>query len=234
MAIKFFPVAGALAALSLVPFVLEAPAQAAVCPTGTSSTLFPGTGVAATYATVFSGSYSCTIGDMVFSNFASPTADLAALATKPYFWFTEDLGAMAYSISYGFNSAGAGVGTFPAGVAGAPAVKTYGFSYKATIDQAIAPGYGFSGYDVGRTGTTPSATTPAGNPNFQQTLTGTTVNFYTMNFTTSARLAGTASNTRILYNEFSQETVPGPLPLVGAGVAFGFSRKIRRRALKAA
>ncbi|MFN7900578.1 MAG: hypothetical protein ACK5N0_13110 [Synechococcaceae cyanobacterium] len=234
MAIKFFPVAGALAALSLVPFVLEAPAQAAACPTGASATVFPGTTIAATYATVFGGSYSCTIGDLVFSNFASPTADLAALGTKPYFWFTEDPDAMSYSISYGYASSGAGVGTFPIGPTTSP-VRTYGFSYKATIDQSLAAGYGFSGYSAGRTGTNPSATTPSGNPNFQQTLDGTPVNFYTMNFTTSARLAGTvASNTRILYNEFTQAPVPGPLPLVGAGVAFGFSRKIRRRALKAA
>ena len=30
-------------------------------------------------------------------------------------------------------------------------------------------------------------------------------------------------------NGFRQERVPGPLPLLAAGTAFGFSRKLRRR-----
>ena len=30
-------------------------------------------------------------------------------------------------------------------------------------------------------------------------------------------------------NDFSQTSVPGPLPLLGAGAAFGFSRRIRSR-----
>jgi hypothetical protein len=29
--------------------------------------------------------------------------------------------------------------------------------------------------------------------------------------------------------DFAPASVPGPLPLVGAGVAFGFSRRLRRR-----
>jgi len=28
---------------------------------------------------------------------------------------------------------------------------------------------------------------------------------------------------------YTQDAVPGPLPLLGAGIAFGFSRKLRRR-----
>lgn len=32
-----------------------------------------------------------------------------------------------------------------------------------------------------------------------------------------------------LENSFQQTSVPGPLPVLGAGVAFGFSRKLRRR-----
>ena len=30
-------------------------------------------------------------------------------------------------------------------------------------------------------------------------------------------------------NTYTQTSVPGPLPVLGAGVAFGFSRKLRRR-----
>lgn len=33
----------------------------------------------------------------------------------------------------------------------------------------------------------------------------------------------------ILYNGFTQQQVPGPLPVLGAGAAFGFSRRLRRR-----
>ena len=32
-----------------------------------------------------------------------------------------------------------------------------------------------------------------------------------------------------LYNGFTQQQVPGPLPVLGAGAAFGFSRRLRRR-----
>lgn len=32
-----------------------------------------------------------------------------------------------------------------------------------------------------------------------------------------------------LANDFSQTSVPGPVPLLGAGAAFGFSRRLRRR-----
>lgn len=32
-----------------------------------------------------------------------------------------------------------------------------------------------------------------------------------------------------LENSFQQTQVPGPLPILGAGMAFGFSRKLRRR-----
>jgi hypothetical protein len=33
-------------------------------------------------------------------------------------------------------------------------------------------------------------------------------------------------------NTFTQRPVPGPLPLFGAGMAFGFSRRLRRRSLQ--
>lgn len=37
------------------------------------------------------------------------------------------------------------------------------------------------------------------------------------------------ANINQIRNSFTQSTVPGPLPLLGAGAAFGFSRRIRRR-----
>jgi hypothetical protein len=39
---------------------------------------------------------------------------------------------------------------------------------------------------------------------------------------------GNAGLVRVYFNGFRQE-VPGPLPLLGAGTAFGFSRKLRQR-----
>ena len=46
------------------------------------------------------------------------------------------------------------------------------------------------------------------------------------------RIVVTESNSLVtsVSNSWSQKTnVPGPLPLMGAGVAFGYSRKLRRR-----
>ena len=40
---------------------------------------------------------------------------------------------------------------------------------------------------------------------------------------------GSAANIDIIQNDYTQTKVPGPLPLLGAGAAFGFSRRIRRR-----
>jgi len=38
---------------------------------------------------------------------------------------------------------------------------------------------------------------------------------------------------RKIVREISGETVPGPLPILGGGLAFGFSRRLRRRIQRA-
>jgi hypothetical protein len=37
-----------------------------------------------------------------------------------------------------------------------------------------------------------------------------------------------------IQNSFTQQPVPGPLPILGAGTAFGLSRKLRQRVKSAA
>jgi hypothetical protein len=44
--------------------------------------------------------------------------------------------------------------------------------------------------------------------------------------TATANVGGSIDNYQ---NSFRQNDVPGPLPLMGAGAAFGFTRKLRRR-----
>jgi len=58
-------------------------------------------------------------------------------------------------------------------------------------------------------------------------------------------VSGTTLNVRNIWNVgagdvldnfkdvYTQEEVPGPLPLLGAGAAFGFSRRLRSRVLAA-
>jgi hypothetical protein len=60
-------------------------------------------------------------------------------------------------------------------------------------------------------------------------------------FTQSFNLAGVGANSSIvnslgvtLTQNVPDESVPGPLPILGAGAAFGFSRKLRRRVRKVA
>ena len=48
-------------------------------------------------------------------------------------------------------------------------------------------------------------------------------------YTTSVVMKG-PTNTKAFRYTIYQDMVPGPLPLVGAGVAFGYSRRLRRRA----
>jgi len=40
---------------------------------------------------------------------------------------------------------------------------------------------------------------------------------------------GSPAKIDLIQNNYTQSSVPGPLPLLGAGAAFGFSRRIRSR-----
>ena len=52
---------------------------------------------------------------------------------------------------------------------------------------------------------------------------------YSVNLTYSYNFAGSSNGTRIQSVTSTFEAVPGPLPILGGGIAFGFSRRLRRR-----
>jgi len=76
--------------------------------------------------------------------------------------------------------------------------------------------------------TTAALSSPSGDPDGPVAISGTTVQVIDT-FSTAGQ--GTLDS---ISNNFSQtrETTPGPLPLLGAGAAFGFSRQLRKRIRK--
>lgn len=205
--------ASAVTALSL-SLQVQSPASAASCPTGDATTV-PTPSV--TYATLFSPStpFSCTIGDLTFKNFKTPSADLTTKA--PVFWWQQQ---DSDTINFFFGS----TTTFSASAAG----KSYTFAFEV----AAAPGKYVSSWGLSRTvGTSPNSSNTTLSlvaPPYGAGPATASLN-QTLAFTASATLRGTTSNSRIFQAQFNQAEVPGPIPLLAAPVAFAFSRKMRRR-----
>jgi hypothetical protein len=166
------------------------------------------------------GATGCQDGDKVFSNFN----------------FTGTWGTgSAFTITNTGNQhtfSGSGLALNPG---------SYGYSYSV----AIAAGYPQQRFLAYRTG---AGTSDIFNPlTSSKTLTGVpnngtvtaiddgTSSNYIYNPSVSGPIAMSSSITvtggrmDIISDSYAQETVPGPLPLLGAGAAFGFSRKLRLR-----
>jgi hypothetical protein len=217
---KAFLAAGLLSGAALSSIVLAAPANAADCVAGD----------VASYQMLTGG--ECTSGDKTYSNFIFTNLNSADTVTiSP--------GIPTHTIALS-NSSGWGAGT-------------YGLSYRVTIDP-LAPYYlrayaASSSSSIfvpslvsGTIGLTASAMPP-----LSGTIplnSGTTVpSFYTTPltlktdvFTTEVIVTDgflTAFDNSIVQGINNTDRVPGPLPLLGAGAAFGFSRRIRNR-IKAA
>ena len=223
MSTSFQPFAvGAISALAALPFVVQAPAQAAACPQSTNTANAPTTASEFKfYADVFTPSFSCTIGDKIFSNFKDPSTALASLNTrpsnngKPRFWFSEDSANMTYNMFWGIASAGSAI---PSG--------TYDFTFDVEVSQVSpTPVFYIDSATYTRTGgTSPSISSisiAAQNvlPPYPKLVT----------YTTSVTLGGGSTTTRAFKVGIVQDMVPRPLPIIGASVAFGYSRKLRRR-----
>ena len=132
-----------------------------------------------------------------------------------------------------------------------PAVTTSGvFEYKFEINQLISPTAYFKQVSLdashGGTGTSASKIVYSSlldftnNTNSIATLTSTDgsssvvpfpVDTYKTLWVRYTFTPGANGNITTLNNEYTQGdiSVPGPLPVVGAGMAFGFSRKLRSR-----
>jgi len=214
---KFALSAGIFAATSLSLGVIS-PAHAAPC-----SGFY-------TITDLTTGGFSCEIGDKKFSGFNGFTG----LASTSGFTFTKN------GASHTFQGAGlnAGVGMYTYGFKVALFNPPPGQAFKSFVTDA-------SGSDTG------------GTFNYTKTLTsdalddgdsmssapgssGNMANFTTpypvgqiapVTFTATIKVnSGSLTGTTDSVNQQRNgEEVPGPLPLLGAGAAFGFSRRLRSR-----
>lgn len=181
-------------------------------------------------ATVFGGSFTCQAGDKIYSNFTDPVNlpgnfTLSITDEDPFHILST-------------------LGTFNTG--------SYSFSYTVAVDTVLAPDRYISLYNTDfQLAGSPPPGTPVGTKTLQATspaaavasavrLNGTapspsvflpvgtqTVDF-DWGFTVLAGQTATGTTDTIFQAEPS-DSVPGPLPIVGAAAAFGFSRKLRNR-----
>jgi hypothetical protein len=198
---KIKPLTAGVFAIVAAPFAIQASASAApACPTGTSSAVPTG---AIAYATIFSTTtpFSCEIGDKLFKDFKSPTGTLVTAA--PSFWWQENAVNAEYTMFFGVPA------TSPVFTNG-----TGGFMFTTKVTQLP---YLITDADLNRV---------AGNGSFTSSLTGTGP-LNEQSYTASYTLTGSTTTRRWSIN--ITQDVPGPLPLAGAAMAFGYSRKLRNR-----
>jgi|688.fasta_scaffold290802_1 hypothetical protein len=187
-------------------------------------------------ASVLNTSFSCVAGDKIYSNFTS----LAGTNALPEnFRFSIIDAAPQHTIST--------LGTFSGGAAigGGGVAKTYGIGYRVSIApgeprvissfttdftlteglnniktlQAILPPAG-TATAIRTNGTAPSvpvAITPG----------ATSVDFISQMVVSATTVQVTGWNDTLFQTDAN--VVPGPLPILGAGIAFGYSRKLRSR-----
>jgi hypothetical protein len=176
------------------------------------------------------GGFSCELGDKQFSGFNGFTG----LASTSGFTFTKmgashtfqgtGLNAPVGTYTYGYTVAlfnpppGQAFKSFVTDSSGSDTGGT--FNYNKTLS-SDAPDDGDSVSSApGSSGNMASFTTPFPDGQIDPVTFSATINV------TQGVLTGTTDSVNQLRNG---DAVPGPLPLLGAGAAFGFSRKIRRR-----
>lgn len=199
------------------------PAQAQTLPCASFDTL--------TYNVVFSGTFECQAGDKIYSNFSDITLNMGAMVSMSI----ADIDPFHTLSTLGSFTGANGTGT------------TYSFGYTV----AVAPGvtnrqistfttdFTLVGQSTGNIKTL-TATTPVAGPATAVRTGGTapaldvslpdgtfSVDFISTQFVTGGNLVTGTSDT--VFQTDPNATVPGPLSILGAGAAFGFSRKIRRR-----
>ena len=120
-----------------------------------------------------------------------------------------------------------------------PVIGNYIFNYKVAINTGtqefasynsgiISPNPNTGSYSITGSGTPPTVTAILPNPAQSPTsyyAPGVTMDTFNTVLTVDAGSYITQINTTLR----QRDSVPGPLPLLGAGAAFGFSRRIRNR-----
>jgi len=193
-------------------FVLDAPkAVAASC----------------SYAAFQGATCTLTVGDKkldsisTFSRYAPNALDTISLNQ-----LTSDTYQFQYSFSGGANTAG---GSFDYAISITDPNKTAGWTFQNGLSNVTGGGLTPSYF------TTVSSTALVSSATSRQSSTGSVVSFNsgvnTATFTQSWTVtSGSVSSLGFTLDQLSPgESVPGPLPLLGAGTAFGFSRKLRKR-----
>ncbi|MBW4530116.1 MAG: hypothetical protein KME02_05425 [Aphanothece saxicola GSE-SYN-MK-01-06B] len=191
-------------------------------------------------ASIFGGSFACTAGDKIYSSFFL-TTDTGNALTNGIFQFTIT----------GTNHTLAALGNFGPG--------TYEYGYTMTIFDALNSGQRLESASTSATSsnigsnipawtktldvatndedlfiTTTQAGGPVVNTDGPKTF-GVLVQPVSADFISKLVVAPLPNNavqgiTDTVTQKFDDgETVPGPLPILGAAAAFGFSRKLRSR-----
>ncbi len=191
-------------------------------------------------STIFNGSFACQIGDKIYSNFFKTTDTSGALGNAVFFF--QNIGT---------NHSLSAFSGFTAG--------TYSFGYTMTVFDALATGQALAAIRTDaanaaigapnvpawtktltaftNTPTIDTESTRAGNVqsdngpvSFDSNAFPTSADFISELFVDDLPNNFTPSIVDTVIQKFDDgEKVPGPLPILGAAAAFGFSRKLRSR-----
>jgi hypothetical protein len=185
---------------------------------------------------VFPGFSAAPAGQLLMVSLTGPTANSA-----PMLNFGGDIQGGQFSTNpvtysatstplFKFNNVSASA------FSGSPSNITLTGNPVTTIGLTTLPASGMYSGSFNMIDTSPASMTPT---TIQSYFAGTpTVNVFNGNFMTSAAGGGGVFENNLtvsgpLYLTYKYDDglnpAPGPLPIVGAGLAFGFSRKLRRR-----
>jgi len=221
---KKFALSASIFAASTLSFGIISPANAAPCMGFYSISQLKTSG------------FSCEIGDKQYSAFTG----FAGFANSSGFTFTQNgsshtfqgtgLNANAGTYTYGFTvalfnpPAGQAFKSFITDASGSDTGS--GFTYNKTLASNAPDGGDSTSSAPGGSGNMVNFTTPYPAGQVAPVTFAATINV------TTGTLTGTTDSVNQQFNGTSE--VPGPLPLLGAGAAFGFSRRLRSRIKKVA
>jgi len=218
--LKSFAAAG-FSAAALLAFSNPAQAQYVGCGTTNSS------GTLTDFAAFLAANAGqCAIGDKTYSGFNTgawgsfPSDTTISISESGAGGITHSL---VFSSAMGFNG------------------PSYQFDYTVALNGTAVPGTTFDFWRPGSTSSLASpdytvltsATNPSVTINRDETsglspITNFTAGTTTSNFSVAIATVPGNDGPQQLTQTLSQQ-VPGPLPILGAGAAFGFSRKLRNR-----
>lgn len=203
-----------------MPLGLSLPSHAATCRTGAPTSY--------TLAEISAGGFNCQLGDKIYSDFSFTGFSSGT------FVFTNPIPTF-----HTFQGQALGLGPSTAA----------SYTYKVSIDSVISPTAKFRNFStttaVSDIGNGSISTKSLANQSMNTVVSSNGVNSatYTYSPTTTTPIIFTSdiSVTEGLLTQFTDvlqqqmnTPAPGPLPILGAGAAFGLSRQLRKRIKSAA